>query len=68
MTKKTRYDGTGKIAEAIAALYGLSPKSKNQISVKIREAKDGLGAVILILSKMLFHKILRNCKAKNLPK
>ncbi len=43
MTKKTHYDGTSKIAEAIAALYGLSPKSKNQISVKIREAKDGLG-------------------------
>ncbi|MCX7092676.1 MAG: hypothetical protein NTY50_04405 [Methylobacter sp.] len=38
-----QYDGTGKLAEAIAALFGLSPKSQKQISDRIREAKAGLG-------------------------
>lgn len=38
-----QYDGTGKLAEAIADLCGLSPKSQAQIAVLIKQAKDGLG-------------------------
>ncbi|MDD2723437.1 MAG: hypothetical protein PHH59_05345 [Methylovulum sp.] len=37
------YDGTGSISEAVAALYGLSPKSSAQIAGLIKLAKDGLG-------------------------
>ncbi|MDO9142355.1 MAG: hypothetical protein Q7U38_18710, partial [Methylobacter sp.] len=36
------YDGTGKLAEAIAALSGLSPKSQGQIAKLIKQAKDAL--------------------------
>ncbi len=38
-----QYDGSGKLAEAIANLYGLSPKSQEQVAKRIKEAKTGLG-------------------------
>ena len=36
------YDGTGKLAEAIADLYGVPPKSQVRIAALIKEAKVGL--------------------------
>ncbi len=38
-----QYDGSGKLAEAIADLFGLSPKSQEQVAKRIKEAKAGLG-------------------------
>jgi hypothetical protein len=38
-----QYDGSGKLAEAIADLFGLSPKSQEQVAKRIKEAKTGLG-------------------------
>jgi|WetSurMetagenome_2_1015567.scaffolds.fasta_scaffold406961_2 hypothetical protein len=38
-----QYDGSGKLVDAIADLYGLSPKSQALIAKRIKEAKDGLG-------------------------
>ncbi len=38
-----QYDGKGKLAEAIADLYGLSPKSVAQIAAHIKKSKDALG-------------------------
>lgn len=38
-----QYDGNGKLAEAIAELYGLSPKSQVQIAALIKQAKADLG-------------------------
>ena len=38
-----QYDGNGKLAEAIADLFGLSPKSQEQVAKRIKEAKAGLG-------------------------
>lgn len=43
MTDTTVYDGTGRLHDAIATLYGLSTKSKTRIAAKIKEAKNGLG-------------------------
>ena len=43
MSEATLYDGTGKLAEAIASLYGLSPKSQARIAELIKQAKNGLG-------------------------
>ncbi|MGZ8190087.1 MAG: hypothetical protein ACXWTS_02535 [Methylococcaceae bacterium] len=40
-----QYDGSGKLGEAIADLYGLSPKSQAQIAKLIGQAKDGLGII-----------------------
>jgi len=37
------YDGTSKLGDAIASLFGLSPKSHNQIAELVGEAKAGLG-------------------------
>lgn len=37
------YDGTGKLSEALAALYGLSPKNHNDIAKLTKQAKDALG-------------------------
>ncbi len=37
------YDGTGKLAEALAALYGCSPKSSNTLSKLTQQAKAALG-------------------------
>jgi hypothetical protein len=37
------YDGSIKLGTAIADLYGLSPISQAQITVLIKQAKDGLG-------------------------
>ncbi|MDD2724019.1 MAG: hypothetical protein PHH59_08380 [Methylovulum sp.] len=37
------YDGTSKLGDAIAALYGCSPRSHNKIAALVREAKAGLG-------------------------
>lgn len=42
-TNQPHYDGTGKLADAIADLYGLSPKSQSQIAKRIKQAKDELG-------------------------
>ncbi|MDO9141256.1 MAG: hypothetical protein Q7U38_13145 [Methylobacter sp.] len=41
MTTST-YDGTGKLAEALAALCGYSPKSQGRTAELIKQAKDGL--------------------------
>jgi len=38
-----KYNGTGKLAEAIAELFGLSIKSQARIAKLIKEAKTGLG-------------------------
>ncbi len=38
-----QYDGSGKLGEEIAALYGLSIKSTARIALKVKEAKAGLG-------------------------
>lgn len=38
-----QYDGTGKLVDALAALYGYSPRSHNKIAELIAEAKAGLG-------------------------
>lgn len=38
-----QYDGSGKLGEAIADLFGLSPKSQAQVAKRIKEAKAGLG-------------------------
>ena len=38
-----QYDGVGKLGEAIAALYGCSPRNNNKIAELIQQAKDGLG-------------------------
>jgi hypothetical protein len=38
-----QYDGTGKLGEAIAGLYGLSPKSRVQVAAHIKKAKAVLG-------------------------
>lgn len=38
-----KYDGSGKLSEAVADLCGLSPKSQAQIAKRIKEAKTGLG-------------------------
>ncbi len=46
------YDGTSKLGDAIAALYGCSPRSHNKIAGLIAEAKASLGIT---------------SKAKNLP-
>lgn len=43
MNESNQYDGTGKLAEAIANLCGLSPKSQGQIAALIKQAKAGLG-------------------------
>ncbi len=43
MNESNQYDGTGKLAGAIAALCGLSPKSQEQIARLIKQAKDELG-------------------------
>lgn len=43
MNESNQYDGTGKLAEAIANLCGLSPKSQGQIAELIKQAKAGLG-------------------------
>ena len=45
MNEATPYDGTGKMAEAIAALCGMSPKRQGQIAKLIRQAKDEMGIV-----------------------
>ena len=37
-----KYDGTGKLADAIADLYGVPPKSQVRIAALIKEAKAGL--------------------------
>ncbi|MDP3877152.1 MAG: hypothetical protein Q8Q50_09235 [Methylobacter sp.] len=42
MNESNQYDGTGKLAEAIADLCGLSPKSQGQIAKLIKQAKDAL--------------------------
>lgn len=42
MNESNQYDGTGKLAEAIAALSGLSPKSRGQIAKLIKQAKTAL--------------------------
>jgi hypothetical protein len=43
MTNPIPYDGTGKLSDALAALFGLSPKSHNKLAALIQQAKDGLG-------------------------
>ncbi len=43
MTDTQNYDGTGKLGDAIAALYGCSPRSNNKISALVGEAKAALG-------------------------
>ncbi len=40
-----QYDGKGKLAEAIAALYGLSRKSRVQVAAHIKKAKVALGII-----------------------
>ena len=42
MKESALYDGTGKLAEAIADLYGVPPKSQVRIAALIKEAKIGL--------------------------
>ena len=42
MKESVLYDGTGKLAEAIADLYGVPPKSQVRIAALIKEAKAGL--------------------------
>lgn len=37
------YDGTGKLSEAIAELYGCSPNSHNDIAKLTKQAKEALG-------------------------
>jgi hypothetical protein len=37
------YDGKGKLAVALAALYGYSPKSHNKTAELVKQAKDALG-------------------------
>jgi hypothetical protein len=37
-----QYDGSGKLVDAIADLYSLSPKSQALIAERIKEAKDGV--------------------------
>jgi hypothetical protein len=37
------YDGKGKLAVALAALYGYSSKSHNKTAELVKQAKDGLG-------------------------
>ena len=37
------YDGTSKLGDALAALYGCSARSHNKIAELIAEAKAGLG-------------------------
>jgi hypothetical protein len=37
------YDGKGKLAEALAALYGYSAKSHNKTAELVKQAKDALG-------------------------
>lgn len=37
-----QYDGTGKLGQAIAGLYGLSPNSQAQIAAHIKKAKAAL--------------------------
>ncbi|POZ52982.1 hypothetical protein [Methylovulum psychrotolerans] len=39
------YDGKGKLAAAIAGLYGLSPKSQAQIAAHIKQAKAALNII-----------------------
>lgn len=43
MTDTPLYDGSGKLGDAIAALYGCSPRSNNKISALVGEAKAALG-------------------------
>lgn len=38
-----QYDGTSKLGDALAALYGCSPRSHNKIAELMAEAKAGLG-------------------------
>ncbi|MDD5276440.1 MAG: hypothetical protein PHR16_10215 [Methylovulum sp.] len=38
-----QYDGSGKLGDAIAALYGCSPRSHNKIAELVGEAKESLG-------------------------
>ncbi|WP_019864985.1 hypothetical protein [Methylovulum miyakonense] len=47
-----QYDGTSKLGDAIAALYGCSPRSHNKIAELVAQAKAALGM---------------NSKAKKLP-
>lgn len=42
MNESNQYDGTGKLAEAIADLCGLSVKSQGAIAKLIKQAKDAL--------------------------
>ncbi len=39
----TTYDGSGKLGDAIATLYGCSPKNNNRIAELVADAKTGLG-------------------------
>jgi len=43
MTDTPIYDGNGKLGDAIAALYGCSPKSNNRIAELVAVAKADLG-------------------------
>ena len=43
MANTQTYDGTGKLGDAIASLYGCSPRSNNKISALVGEAKAALG-------------------------
>jgi hypothetical protein len=45
MTDSFDYDGAGRLGEAIAALYGFSPKNQPRIAEKIKEAKAALNIV-----------------------
>jgi len=45
MTDSFDYDGTGRLGDAIATLYGFSPKSQQLISNKIKEAKAALNII-----------------------
>jgi hypothetical protein len=38
-----QYDGKNKLADAVAGLYGYSPRNHNKIAELIRQAKTGLG-------------------------
>jgi hypothetical protein len=43
MTGSQIYNGSGKLGDAIAKLYGCSPRSNNKISALVGEAKAALG-------------------------
>jgi len=42
MTDSFTYNGTGKLSEALAELYGISPKNHNKIAELIKQAKKAL--------------------------